>query len=131
VESLLYISVLLVSIAVLILAAFCVPFLLQSWRAAKNMASSLQTLNETLPGILSDVQEVTSSCKRTAEVLSRQVDELAEPVQRVQRVMADLSHDLEYIVQEGVRLPLWKRLKDFAALQKGVRAFLDAYRFKD
>ena len=129
-ESLLYISIFLVSVAVLIVAGCCVPFLLESWRAAKNMAAALQTLNESLPGILADVQEIASSYRRTAATVNREVEELAEPVQRVRCVLSDLSRDFEYIVQEGVRLPLWKRLKDFAALQKGLGAFLEAYRRK-
>jgi uncharacterized protein YoxC len=130
VETLLYISAFLVSVAVLILAACCVPFLLESWRAARNIAATLQTLNENLPGILADVQEIASSYRRTAATVNREVEELAEPVQRVRCTLSDLSRDFEYIVQEGVRLPLWKRLKDFAALQKGLGAFLEAYRHK-
>ncbi len=129
-ETLLYISAFLVSVAVLILAACCVPFLLESWRAARNIAAALQTLNENLPGILADVQEIASLWKRTAETVNREVEEIAEPVQRVRRVLSDLSQDFETIVQEGVRLPLWRRLRDFAALQKGIGAFLEAYRFK-
>ena len=129
-ESLLHISAFLASVAVLILAACCVPFLLESWRAARSIAAALQTLNENLPGILADVQEIASSWRRTVETVNREMEELAQPVRRVRRTLSDLSGDFEYIVQEGVRLPLWKRLKDFAALQKGIRAFLEAYRLR-
>ena len=54
------ISVVILSFVFLLIAVLSVPFLLQIWRTAKSMATTLQMLNESLPGILKNLEEITT-----------------------------------------------------------------------
>jgi len=120
---LLEISVFILSIAFLLFALFSIPSLLQIRRTAETIATTLRTLNENLPVILKNLEDITTHVNQATFAVNRQIDELSDSFRKLQKTIGFLS-DLGQIVQAGVRSPFLNTLTSLAAVVKGVRVFL-------
>lgn len=112
-----------ISIVVLLIAAFSVPFLLQVWRATKSVTETLKMLNESLPGILRNLEEITANVNKATRTVNEQIDGLSVVARRVQGVLEAVT-DVENLLRAGVSLPVFKTLRNAVALVTGVRVFL-------
>ena len=123
----LHISLVVLSVAVLLIAFFSVPFLVQIWRATKEIAETLELLNKSLPGILKNLEEITININRATTRVNEQIDGLSVIVEKVQAVVG-FVRDLELILLAGIRFPFIRSMGTGVALLKGLRVFLDAFR---
>lgn len=64
------ISMVILSIVVLLVAAFSIPFLLQIWRTTKSITETLHMLNQSLPGILRNLEEITTTINRATHTVN-------------------------------------------------------------
>ena len=129
---LLEISVFILSIAFLLFALFSIPSLLQIRRTAEAIATTLRTLNENLPVILRNLEDITTHVSQATFAVNRQIGELSDSFRKLQKTIGFLS-DLGQIVQEGVRIlriPFLNALTSLAAVAKGVRVFLSVLNAK-
>lgn len=120
---LLEISVFILSIAFLLFVLFSIPSLLQIRRTAETMAATLRTLNENLPVILKNIEEIATHVNLATSVVNRQIDELSDSFRKLRKTIVFLS-ELGQIVQAGLRIPFLNTLTSLAAVAKGVRVFL-------
>lgn len=116
------IMVAIMAVAVLLFALFSIPSLLQLRRTAAAVAVTLQALNESLPGILRNIEQITANLNQATVTLSRQVEGLSDSFLKLQKTLIFLA-DLGRIVQTGVRIPFLNTLTSLAAVVKGVRVF--------
>jgi uncharacterized protein YoxC len=116
------ISLVFISVAFFLLVLFAIPFLLQIWRAAKNITLSLEILNQRLPGILKNLEETTANVNRTSLAVSVQVEWLSVYVQKFQGILAVLSQ-LEAALRGRLKVPVFRSLPMLIAATKGVRTF--------
>jgi uncharacterized protein YoxC len=114
----------ILSAAVLLFAGFSIPFLLQIWKTAKGMSQTLQVLNESLPPIMKNLEEITTKINRTATTVNRQVEDLSLVAEKIRGTLT-LLVGLEEIVRRGVHLPLGSALRTSFAVSKGIRVFLN------
>jgi uncharacterized protein YoxC len=70
------ISVAILSIVFLLIAVLSVPFLLQIWRTAKGITTTLHMLNESLPGILKNLEEITTNINKATHTVNEQIEGL-------------------------------------------------------
>lgn len=113
----------------LLLVGFAIPVLLQLLRTAKSMNLTLGLLNDRLPSILQNLEEITEGINRTTAVVHRQVEDLAATVKKVQGTVT-LLVGLEEILRRGVHLPFTRSLSTAVAVARGVRVFMD-HLFRD
>lgn len=109
----------------LIFAAFCVPFLVQILRTASEMAKTLRLLNERLPQIMRNVEEITTNVNRTSTTVHRQVAEISLAISRVQRILS-LFFGMEELIRSRMSFPFERACRTSVAVGKGVRAFIDS-----
>ena len=114
----------LAGLAFLILAGFALPVLLQVLKTARSMAHTLQLLNQSLPGILKNLEEITEGINRTTAAVHRQVEELSVTVKKVQGTVSILV-GLEEILRRGFRLSFLRTFSMGLAVARGVRVFMD------
>ncbi len=126
---LLEISVFILSIAFLLFVLFSIPSLLQIRRTAQAIATTLRTLNENLPVILRNLEDITTHVSQATFAINHQIGELSDSFRKLQKTIGFLS-DLGQIVQEGVRIPFLNALTSLAAVAKGVRVFLSVLNAK-
>ncbi|MCX5854057.1 MAG: DUF948 domain-containing protein [Deltaproteobacteria bacterium] len=121
------ISVVILSVAFLLIAALSIPLLIQIWRTAKSITATLNLLNQSLPGILKNLDEITANINKATYAANNQIESISLVVRRVQGVL-ELFLDFEQILRESLRLPFFKTIKTATAALKGVRVFLDVFR---
>lgn len=121
------ISVVILSVVFLLIAALSIPLLIQIWRTAKSITATLNLLNQSLPGILKNLDEITANINKATYAANNQIESISLVVKRVQGVL-ELFLDFEQIVRESLRLPFFKTIKTVTAALKGVRVFLDVFR---
>lgn len=115
-------------VAVVALAAYLIPLIIQLRRTAGMLTQSLEVLNKSLPLILSNVEQITTQVRQSTLTVHTQVDQLAFGMKRVQGVLLGLSTGLEQLLPALIRLPVWDKLRTVAAIAKGVSVFLSVYR---
>jgi uncharacterized protein YoxC len=112
------------SVALLLIAVFSIPLFLQLWRAAKNMALTLQLLNQNLPVILKNVEEITANANRTTTIVTREVEELSLTIRKLQGTLG-LLVGVEEIVRRNLNLAVIHKVRTSVAVAKGIRVFLE------
>jgi uncharacterized protein YoxC len=112
------------SVAVVLIAVFSIPLFLQLWRTAKSMSLTLQLLNQNLPGILKNVEEITANANRATMVVTREVEELSLTIRKLQGILG-LLVGIEEIVRRNLNLAVVHKVRTSMAVAKGVRVFLD------
>jgi uncharacterized protein YoxC len=120
------ISVVILSIVFLLIAVFSVPFLLQIWRTAKSMATTLHMLNESLPGILKNLEEITTNINKATHTVNEQIEGLSLVAHRVQGLLG-MVLDIGNVLQAGTRLPFFKMFRNAIAVVAGVKVFLKVF----
>lgn len=112
-----------VSIVFLLIAAFSIPFLLQIWRTTKGVTETLHMLNESLPGILRNLEEITANINKATHAVNEQIDGLTVVAKRIQGVLGVVT-DIENLLRAGIGLPVFKTLRNTIAVVTGVKVFL-------
>ena len=120
------ISVAILSIVFLLIAALSIPFLLQIWRTAKGITETLHMLNESLPGILKNLEEITTNINKATHTVNEQIEGLSLLARRIQGLMS-IVLDVENILRAGVRFPVFKTLRNALAVATGVKAFMKVF----
>ncbi len=114
----------ILSIVLLVFAGLSIPFLLQIWRTAKSMATTLQVLNQNLPAIMKNLEEITTNINLTTTTVHRQVEDFSVIVGKIQGTLG-LVAGMEEILRRNVRLNIVQKMRTTLAVVKGVRVFLD------
>jgi uncharacterized protein YoxC len=117
------IILIILSVFFLLLAGFSIPFFLQIWRTAKSMAMALHVLNQNLPAIMKNLEEITTNINRTTTTVHLHVEDLSQMVSRIQGTLG-LVVGVEEILRRSVRLNFIQKMRTSAAVAKGVRVFL-------
>lgn len=114
----------ILSVVLLVFAGLSIPFLLQIWRTAKSMATTLQVLNQNLPAIMKNLEEITTNINLTTTTVHRQVEDFSVIVGKIQGTLG-LVAGMEEILRRNVRLNIVQKMRTTLAVVKGVRVFLD------
>ncbi len=123
------ITVVILSVALLLIVVFAVPFLLQLWRSAKNAAVTLEILNQRLPTILANLEEITLNIRKTTTEVNHRVEEVSAVIQKVQGV-TNLVAGVSPIFFHRLRMPrgIINKLGTLMAFFKGMNVFLEVLR---
>ncbi len=112
-------------IAILVLVIFCIPVLMQLWRTTKDVAVTLETLNQSLPSILKNLEDITGNISAATSAVNQEVQNITVTIDRFQSVMKSIVDDIQSIAPAAMKLPVVQTVKNIAAIAKGIRAFLD------
>lgn len=119
------IGLIIFGLALLLLVLFSIPILLKLWRAASDVTVTLQTLNERLPAILKNMEEISDNINDSTTAINEQVQKYADMSQRVQLVVNEVVVGLETISPLILQSPFFRKMTNGIALVKGVRVFFD------
>jgi len=119
------IGLIILGIALLLLVLFCIPILLKLWRAASDVTVTLQALNERLPAILKNMEDISTNINHSTTAINNEVQNYTATSRRLRTVMSDLVGGIELISSLAMRSPVFRRVTDAIAMAKGVRVFLN------
>jgi hypothetical protein len=114
----------LLSVAFLLSAGLCVPFLIQILRTAREMALTFQLLNQRLPLIMKNLEEITTNINQTSTTVHRQVAEISLTLRRIQGIVG-VFLGLEEVLRRRMSFPFARTLRTSMAVGRGVRVFID------
>jgi hypothetical protein len=114
----------ILSVAFLLFAGLCVPFLIQILRTAREMAMTLQLLNQRLPLIMKNLEEITTNINRTSTTVHRQVAEISLTLNRIQGIVG-IFLGLEEVLRRRMSFPFARTFRTSMAVGRGVRVFID------
>ncbi len=120
------VGVFILGIVFLLLVVFSIPFLLQLWRSAKSITTTLHMLNESLPGILKNLEEITTNINKATYTVNEQIEGLSLVTRRIQGFLSIVT-DIENILRAGLRLPVFKTIRNVVAVVTGVKVFLKVF----
>ena len=123
-------SFVILSVVFFLLVIFSAPLFWQMWRAAKNMAVALELLNQSLPGILKNIEEITTNINSATYMLNKEMEGISILGQKIREMLA-FTEDMEQIFRRSIKLPLLETLKTARGVLRGLRVFFDVLRAKN
>jgi uncharacterized protein YoxC len=125
------IALITLSLAFLLLAIFCIPVLVQLSRTAKDITITLETLNKSLPLLLKNMEDITTSINNSTTVVNREIESFSMTANRIHCVISDIVDDVQSITPLAIKSPLFEKLKNVVAIIKGIRVFADVFMKKN
>jgi uncharacterized protein YoxC len=119
------ISLVILVIIFILLVIFCIPILLQIWRTSKDLTVTLQTLNQSLPMILKNIEEITTNVNSSTAILNRTIQNFSNTADRSQLIVSDIIDYIQCIAPIAMKLPIFQSMRNIAAVIKGIRVFID------
>ena len=119
-----------IAAAVLLLVIFCIFVLIRLRGVAKEAQSSLQILNERLPGILKNIEEITVDINTSTNAVRTQVQQYADTAARFHGMVDGTVRGLEWVAGLPMRTPLYGKISQLMPLLKGLRAFINVFAAK-
>ena len=119
------IYLLILVIIFILLAIFCIPILVQIWRTSKDLTMTLQTLNQSLPAILKNLEEITININNSTSAVNRRIQNFSNAADRSQLIISDIIDNIQYFAPIAMKLPILQTIKNVAAVLKGIRVFID------
>ena len=117
-------------VALLLLVLFCIPLLLKLWRAANDVTITLKVLNERLPAILKNMEDISANINQSTTAINEQVEKYAETSRRVQTLIQQMVSGAELLTPLAIRTPAFQKITEAIALVKGARVFFNVLRGK-
>ncbi len=114
----------LVSVLIL-LVIFCIPILLQMWRISKDITMILETLNQSFPAILKNLEEITTNVNSSTAVINRKIQNFNNASNRSHALVDDIINNIKYLAPIALKLPIFRTIGNVFAIAKGVRVFID------
>jgi uncharacterized protein YeeX (DUF496 family) len=90
----------------------------------KSLDLTIQLLNQNLPGILKNLEEITTNANRTTAIVTREVEDLSRTIRKLQGTLG-LLVGIEEIVRRNIHLTFAHKVRTSMAVAKGARVFFD------
>ena len=118
-------ALLILVIILIVLVIFCIPVLLQIWRVSKDLAITLQTMNQSLPAILKNMEEITANVNSSTTVINQKIQNFANASNKSNLLMNQLINNIQYLAPLALKLPIFRIIGNVIAFAKGIRVFTD------
>ena len=116
--------IILVSILI-VLVIFCIPVLLQIWRTSKDISKTLQTLNQSFPLILKNLEEITTNVNSSSALINKKIQSFAGSSNLSNLLMSDIINNIQYWAPIALKLPIFRIIRNVVAAAKGMRVFVE------
>ncbi|PKN88781.1 MAG: hypothetical protein CVU51_03425 [Deltaproteobacteria bacterium HGW-Deltaproteobacteria-1] len=118
------IGLIIIGIAVLLLVLFFIPVLLKLRQAVNDINITLQTLNERLPLILKNMEEISTNINQSTTAINGEVQRFAFTAQRLHTVMNEVVGGIEAVSPLALKYQVYRKATWIIPVIKGVSAFI-------
>ena len=109
----------------IVLVIFCIPVLLQIWRTSKDISKTLQTLNQSFPLILKNLEEITTNVNSSSALINKKIQSFAGSSNLSNLLMSDIINNIQYWAPIALKLPIFRIIRNVVAVAKGMRVFVE------
>jgi len=109
----------------IVLVIFCIPVLLQIWRTSKDISKTLQTLNQSFPLILKNLEEITTNVNSSSALINKKIQSFAGSSNLSNLLMSDIINNIQYWAPIALKLPIFRIIRNVVAAAKGMRVFVE------
>lgn len=124
-------GLIIIGVAILLLVLFCIPVLLKLRQAVSDINITLQTLNERLPLILKNMEEISTNINQATTAVNAQVQSYALTSSRINFMMNEAVSKLEMVAPLALYSPLVRKISSVIPVLKGVSAFFSVLSGKE
>lgn len=121
----LQIALFILVIILIILIIFCIPVIWQIYRVSKDLSVTLQTLNQSLPLIMKNMEEITTNVNSSTDLINKKIQNFASSSNRTGLLMSDIFNNIQYLAPLALKLPIFRIIKKAVAVAKGLRVFVE------
>jgi len=118
------IGLIILGIALLLLVLFCIPVLLKLQRVTSELTVTVQTLNERLPAILKNMEEISTNINHSTTAINGEVQRFAFTAQRLHTVMNEVVGGIEAVSPLALKHQFFRKATWIIPVIKGVSVFL-------
>ena len=119
------IALFILVIILIVLVIFCIPVILQIWRISKNLYITLQTLNQSLPLILKNLEEITTNVNSSSTLINKKIQSFTGASNRSSLLLNDIINNMQYFAPIALKLPIFRIIRNVVAVAKGMRVFVE------
>ena len=119
------IALFILVIILIVLVIFCIQVILQIWRISKNLYITLQTLNQSLPLILKNLEEITTNVNSSSTLINKKIQSFTGASNRSSLLLNDIINNMQYFAPIALKLPIFRIIRNVVAVAKGMRVFVE------
>jgi len=123
--SILEIALLVLVIILILLVIFLIPVLLQVWRVTRDASVTLATLNQSLPLILNNLEEITTHINNSTSLIDNKIRNFAGAAGKSGQLIGEFMNNLQLFAPLALKLPIVRIVGQVLAVAKGMRVFVD------
>jgi methyl-accepting chemotaxis protein len=94
-------------------------------RTSEDITITLQTLNQSLPTILKNLEEITTNINNSTAAVNRRIQNFSNTADRSQLIISDIIDNIQCFAPIAMKLPIFQTIRNVAAVIKGIRVFID------
>lgn len=125
------IGLVILGIILMLLVIFYIFILLKILRTSKDITITLQTLNQSLPMILKNLEEITTNINNSTAAVNRRIQNFSNTAERSQLIISDIIDNIQCFAPIAMKLPIFQIIRNVAAVVKGIRVFIDVFLNKE
>lgn len=118
-------ALLILVILLIVLVIFCIPVLLRILRISRDLTITLQALNQSLPVILKNMEEITVNVNNSTSLINNKIQNLSGSANRSGFVISDIIDNIQYFAPLAMKLPFFSSFRNIIAVLKGISVFMD------
>ena len=118
-------ALLILVIILIVLVIFFIPIVLQILRISKDISVTLQTLNQSLPLILKNMEEITTNVSSSSALINNKIQNFASASNKSSLFISDIINNLQYFAPIALKLPIFRIIRNVVAVAKGMRVFVE------
>jgi hypothetical protein len=118
-------------IILIVLVILCIPVVLQIWRISKDLAITQQTLNQSLPVILKNLEEITTHVNSSTSLVNKKLQSFVGTSNVSGFLLNDVLNNIQYLAPLALKLPIFRIIRNVVAVAKGMRVFVEVLLSKE
>jgi uncharacterized protein YoxC len=119
------IGLVILGIILILLVISYIFILLKILRTSKDITITLQTLNQSLPMILKNLEEITTNINNSTAAINRRIQNFSNTADQSQLIISDIIDNIQFFAPIAMKLPIFQTIRNVAAVIKGIRVFID------
>jgi hypothetical protein len=125
------IGLVIFGIILILLVISHIFILLKILRTSEEITTSLQTLNQSLPMIMKNIEEITTNINNSTFAVNQRIQNFSNTADRSRLIMNDIIDNLQFFIPIAMKLPIFHTIRNVAAVVKGLRVFMDVLLSKE